>query len=83
MEAAYSSETLVHLYLTVKWCLTRQFLPVNSSHSKCLSLQIVTLTFHCMMLQSELTAVKVDRYCLEGGAGNFGSSKCGGEAEGH
>jgi len=83
MEAADSSETLVNLYLTFDCCLGRQFLPVNCSHSKCLSLQIVTLTFHCILLQSELTAVKADRYHFERSAGNFGSNKCGGEAEGH
>ena len=82
-EAADSSETLVNLYLTIEWRLRRQFLPVNSSQSKCLSLQMVTLTFHCMMLQSELAVVKAVWYCLERSAGNFGSSKCGGEAEGH
>jgi hypothetical protein len=66
MEAADSSKMLVNLYLTVKWHLRRQFLQVNSSHNKCLSLKIITLRLHCMMLQSELTAVKADRYRLEG-----------------
>ena len=83
MEAADSSETLVNLYLTIEWHLRRQFLQVNSWHSKCLSLQIVTQTFHCMLLQSELAVVKADQYRLERPAGNFGPSKCGGEAEGH
>ena len=73
----------VNLYLTIEWRLRRQFLQVNSSHSKCLSLKMVTLRFDCMMLQSELTAVKADRYCLERQAGNFVPNKCGGEAEGH
>ena len=66
METADSSETLVNLYLTIGRGLRRQFLQVNCSHSNYLSLKIVTLTFHCMLLQSELTAVKADRYRLKG-----------------
>jgi len=54
------------LYLTVKWHLRREFFQVNFSSTKCLSLKIITQTFRCMMLQSELTAVKADRYRLEG-----------------
>jgi len=38
MEAADSSETLVNLCLTIKWCLRRQFFQVNASSTKCLSL---------------------------------------------
>jgi len=83
MEAADSSETLINLYLTVEWCLRRQFPQVNSSHCKCVSLKIITLRFHCMMLQCELTAVKADRSRLERQAGNFVTWKCGGEAEGN
>ena len=66
MEAARSSETLINLYLTIKWHLRRQFLQVNSSSTTCLPLKVITLLFPCMMLQSELTAVKADRYRLEG-----------------
>jgi hypothetical protein len=60
MEAADSSEMLVNLYLTIEWHLRRKFLQVNSPHSKCLSLKIVTLRFPCMMLQYALAAVKAD-----------------------
>jgi len=67
MEAAGSSETLVNLYLTIEWHLRRLFLQVNCSHSKCLSLKVITLRLHCMMLQSDLTAVKADRDGLERG----------------
>jgi hypothetical protein len=66
MEAADSSETLVNVYLTIKWRLWRQFPQVKSTHSKCLSLKIITQRFHCLILQSELSAVKADRYHLEG-----------------
>ena len=83
MEAADSSETLVNLYLTVECRLRRQFLQVNCSHSNYLSQKIVTMTFHCVLLQSELTAGKADRYRLERRAANIEPSKCGGEAEDH
>ena len=64
-EAAVSSETLINLYLSVEWCHRRQFLQVKSSHCKSVSLKIVTLKFHCVMLQADLTAVMADRYRLE------------------
>jgi len=65
MEAAGSSETLVNMYLTIEWHLRRLFLQVNCSHSKCLSLKVITLRLYCMMLQWHLTALKSDRDNLE------------------
>ena len=40
--------------------LRRLFLQVNCSHSKCLSLKVITLRLHCMT-QSDLTDIKEDR----------------------
>jgi hypothetical protein len=67
MEAAGSSETLVNLYLTIEWHLRRRFLQVNFSHSKRFSLKVITLRLHCMMLQSDLAALKAGGGSLERG----------------